>query len=147
MENRFRSESESEMLDAEAFHHVDVESAFYQVDGGLFGGNMRLQPSTKLRAYHIHQFYRRLYFVGRSFDSKFDFEEAEGFAISYEAVASVVRELSIIEALMCFFTIATKYNEPLASINCDIDDDRYDIDGCGAAGEHAVEPLRSGTSM
>ena len=49
--------------------------------------------------------------------------------ISYEAVASVVRELSIIEALMCFFTM---YNGPLPRFNPDIDDDRYDIVGCGA---------------
>ncbi len=53
--------------------------------------------------------------------------------ISYEAVASVVRELTVFEALMCFFTIRTKYNAPLASVNGDIDDDRYDIVGCGAA--------------
>lgn len=51
MENRFQSE----LLDAGAFHHV--ESAFHQVDCGLFGGKMRLQPSTtELGAYHIHQF-------------------------------------------------------------------------------------------
>ena len=46
--------------------------------------------------------------------------------ITYEAVASVVRELIVFEAPMCFFTIYTKYNEPLASVNCDSDDDRYD---------------------
>ena len=51
MENRFRSE----LLDVGAFHHV--ESAFHQVDCGLFGGKMRLQPSTtELGAYNIHQF-------------------------------------------------------------------------------------------
>ncbi len=43
--------------------------------------------------------------------------------ISYECVASVVRELNVFEALMCFFTIATKYNEPLTSVNRDSDDD------------------------
>ena len=41
-------------------------------------------------------------------------------------MASVVRELKVFEALMCFFTIYTMYNEPLASVNCDSDDDRYD---------------------
>ncbi len=46
----------------------------------------------------------------------------------------VVRELNVFEALMCFVTIATKNNEPLASVNRDTDDDRYDIGGCGAAG-------------
>ncbi len=29
--------------------------------------------------------------------------------------------------LMCFNTIGTKYNAPLASVNGDSDDDRYDI--------------------
>ena len=48
--------------------------------------------------------------------------------ISYEAVASVVRELNVFEALMCFFTIYTKYDAPLASVNCDNDDDGYDMD-------------------
>ncbi len=28
---------------------------------------------------------------------------------------------------MCFFTIATKYNEPLAGVNRDSDDNRYDV--------------------
>ncbi len=57
--------------------------------------------------------------------------------ISYEAVASVVRELNVFEALMCFFTICAKYNAPLASVNGDSDDDRYEYDivGCGAAGQ------------
>ncbi len=32
----------------------------------------------------------------------------------YDAIASAVRELSAFWALKCFFTIATKYNEPLA---------------------------------
>ncbi len=44
--------------------------------------------------------------------------------ISYEAVASVVRELNVFEALMGFFTIRNKYNEPLASVNRDSDADR-----------------------
>ncbi len=67
--------------------------------------------------------------------------------ISYEAVASVVREVAVFEALMCFFTIATKYNEPLASVNRHSDDDRYDIVGCGAAGQPATGPLRSATRL
>ncbi len=50
--------------------------------------------------------------------------------ISYEAVASVVRELNVFEALICFITICTKYNAPLASANGDSDDDRYDVVGC-----------------
>ncbi len=44
--------------------------------------------------------------------------------ISYEAAASVVRELKAFEALMCFFTIGTKYNAPLASVNAHTDEDR-----------------------
>ena len=58
--------------------------------------------------------------------------------ISYEAVASVVRELYVFEALMCFYTICTKYNAPMPSNNSDSDDDRYDIVGCGAAGQPAT---------
>ncbi len=34
---------------------------------------------------------------------------------------------------MCFFTMATKYNEPLTGVNPDSDNDRYDIVGCGSA--------------
>ncbi len=60
--------------------------------------------------------------------------DTEPRQISYEAAASVVRALSLFRALMCFFTITTKYNEPLAAVNLDSDDDRYDIVGCGAAG-------------
>ena len=70
--------------------------------------------------------------------------------ISHEAVASVVRdvrELNVFEALMCFFSIVATYNEPLASVNRDSDDDRYDIVGCGAAGQLATGPLRSATRL
>ncbi len=68
--------------------------------------------------------------------------------ISYEAVASVVRELNMFEALMwCFFTICTKYNAPLASGSGDSDDDRYDIDGWGGAGQKATGPVRSVTRV
>ena len=65
----------------------------------------------------------------------------------YEAVASVVRELTVFEAPMCFMAICTKYNAPLASVNGDSDDDRYDIVGCGAAGQPATGPLRSATRL
>ena len=67
--------------------------------------------------------------------------------ISYEDVALVVRELKVFEALMCFITIGTKYNAPLASVNGDTDDDRYDIVGCGAAGQPATGPPRSATRL
>ncbi len=50
---------------------------------------------------------------------------------TFESIlATVVLELSLFEALMFFFTIATKYNGPLAVGNADSDDDRYDIVGC-----------------
>ncbi len=65
--------------------------------------------------------------------------------ISYEAVASVVRELNVFEALMSFISIRTKYNEPLTSINGDSDDNRYDIVVCRAAGQPATGPLRPAT--
>ncbi len=55
--------------------------------------------------------------------------------------------LNVFEALMCFITIRTKYNESLASVNGDSDDDRYDIVGCGAAGQPATGPLRSATRL
>ncbi len=55
--------------------------------------------------------------------------------ISYDAVASIARELSLFEALMCFFTIDTESNEPPAGVNRHSDDDRYDIVGYEAAGQ------------
>ena len=55
--------------------------------------------------------------------------------ISYEAVASVVRELN------GFVFICAKYNAPLASFNGDSDDDRYDIVGFGAAGHWTSQIL------
>ncbi len=69
--------------------------------------------------------------------------------ICYAAVAFVVRVLNVFGALMCFYTICTKYkyNAPLASVNGDSDDDRYDIVGCGAAGQPATGPLRSATRL
>ncbi len=51
------------------------------------------------------------------------------------------------EALMCIFSIRTKYNEALTSIIGDSDDDRYDIGGCGAAGQRATGPLISATGL
>ncbi len=48
---------------------------------------------------------------------------------------------------MCFFTICPNIIEPLASVNCENDDDRYNIVGCGAAGQPATGPLRSATRL
>ncbi len=58
--------------------------------------------------------------------------------ISYEAVASVVRELNVFEALMCFFTITTKYNAPMPSNNNYTHDHRYYIVACGASCQPAT---------
>ena len=67
--------------------------------------------------------------------------------MSFYGITADYSELNVFEALMCFFTICTKYNEPLASVNGDSDDDRYDIVGCGAAGQPATGPLRSATRL
>ncbi len=64
-----------------------------------------------------------------------------------ESLSSGIRELNMFEALMCFITICTKYNAPLASVNGDSDDDRYDIVGCGAAGQPATGPLGRASRM
>ncbi len=52
--------------------------------------------------------------------------------------------LNVLEALMCFVTIVTTYNEPLASVNGVSDDDGYDIDGCGAYLEGKFPPKLEG---
>ncbi len=67
--------------------------------------------------------------------------------MSYEAVASVVRALNVFEALLCFFTIRPNIIAPFASVKCDNEDDRYDIVGCGAAGQPATGPLRAATRL
>ncbi len=67
--------------------------------------------------------------------------------ISYEAVASVVRELNVFEALMCFFTICAIIIAPLASVDWVNDDDRYDIVRCGAAGQPATGHPRLATRL
>ncbi len=69
--------------------------------------------------------------------------------ISYEAVASDVRELNVFEAQMCFFTICTRYHAPLASVKGETYDDRQDIVGCGASCQDlpATGPLRSATRL
>ncbi len=67
--------------------------------------------------------------------------------ICYVAVASVVRELFVLEERLCFVTICPNTLAPFALVNCDNDDDRYDIVGCGAAGQPATGPLRSATRL
>ena len=39
---------------------------------------------------------------------------------------------------MCLYSIATEYNEPLKAAHEQIDDDRYDMVECGAAGQFTL---------
>ena len=55
--------------------------------------------------------------------------------ISYEAVASLLRLQSVWATLMCFYSIVAKSNETLEAAHAHIDDDRYDMVECGAAGQ------------
>ncbi len=40
---------------------------------------------------------------------------------------------------MCLYSIATEYNGPLEAAHAQIDDDRYDMVECGAAGKPTVD--------
>ena len=40
---------------------------------------------------------------------------------------------------MCLYSIATEYNGPLEAAHAQIDDDRYDIVECGAAGKPTLD--------
>jgi len=40
---------------------------------------------------------------------------------------------------MSFFTIANEYKEPLEAAHARIDDDRYDLVECGAAGQPTLD--------
>ena len=40
---------------------------------------------------------------------------------------------------MSLDSIAAEYNEPLAAAHAPIDDDRYDLVGCGAAGQPKLD--------
>ncbi len=54
---------------------------------------------------------------------------------SYEAVALPLRPQSVRATLMYFYSIAAKSNETLQAAHAHIDDDRYDVVECGAAGQ------------
>ncbi len=40
---------------------------------------------------------------------------------------------------MCLYSIATEYNGPLEAAHAQIDDDRYDMEECGAAGKPTLD--------
>ena len=40
---------------------------------------------------------------------------------------------------MCLYSIATEYNGPLEAAHAQIDDDRYDMVECGAAGKPTLD--------
>ncbi len=55
--------------------------------------------------------------------------------ISHVVVASLLLTLSVCAVLMCFYSINTRYNGSLQVAHALIDDDRYDMVECGAAGQ------------
>ncbi len=67
------------------------------------------------------------------------------FKINYEAVASLLSTQSFFDTLMCFYSIITKFNEPLEAAPEHIYDDRYDVVEC----HYAASPLdlRSATRL
>ncbi len=54
---------------------------------------------------------------------------------SYEAEALPLRPQSVWATPMCFYRITAKSNETLEAAHAHIDDDRYDMVECGAAGQ------------
>ena len=50
---------------------------------------------------------------------------------------------------MSFVSIVAKYNRSSEAAHVSINDDRYDVAECGAAGRHKVQigPLRSATTL
>ncbi len=55
--------------------------------------------------------------------------------ISYEAVASVLLAPSTFAVQLCFMDIIAKYNGTSEAPHAHIDDDRYDMVECDAAGQ------------
>ena len=55
--------------------------------------------------------------------------------ISYETVASLLRTSAVWAVLMCLHCITAEYNGSLEAAHAHIDDDRYDMVECGAAGQ------------
>ena len=48
---------------------------------------------------------------------------------------------------MSFYGITADYNGPLKLVNAHTDDERYDMEELGAAGESLIGPLRSATRL
>ena len=59
--------------------------------------------------------------------------------ISYEAVASLLLKQSVCAVLMYMHTITAEYNGPLEAAHSSIEDDRYDLVECGAAGRPTLD--------
>ncbi len=59
--------------------------------------------------------------------------------ISYESVALLQHGPADFEVQMSFYSIAAKYNGPLEAAHALIDDDRYDMGLCGAAGQPKLD--------
>ncbi len=59
--------------------------------------------------------------------------------ISYEAVASILSTQSVCIVLMCLHSIATEHNGTQKAAHANIDDDRYDMDEYGAAGQPRLD--------
>ena len=59
--------------------------------------------------------------------------------ISHEAVASLLPKQSVCAVQMSLYSIATKYNGPLEAAHACFDDDRCDMDVCGAAGQFQLD--------
>ncbi len=55
--------------------------------------------------------------------------------ISYKAQASLVLTQSVWSALMCSYSLPDECNGPLKEAHAHVDDDRYDMVECGAAGQ------------
>ena len=55
--------------------------------------------------------------------------------ISYVTVASLLRTLNVRAVLICLLTITANYNGSLEAAHARIDDERYDLVGCGAAAQ------------
>ena len=49
---------------------------------------------------------------------------------------------SICAVLMCLYRIATEYNGQLQALHAQIDNDRYDMTECGAAGQPTLDLIR-----
>ncbi len=67
--------------------------------------------------------------------------------ISYEGVATGLRALNVFEALVCFYTICTKYNAHLTTVVDEKSVDLGDLRRSEKASQPATGPLRSATRL